>query len=287
MIRLLTPAKVNLNLRVLGLRADGYHEIESMVQKISLYDKITLVEEDRPRIRVDCVTPGIPSGPANLAHKAAALLLDASGLKEKGVSIHLEKHIPHGAGLGGGSSDAAAVLLGLNDLFDLSIDADRLHELAARIGSDVPLFLHPSPSRVTGRGEIVSPAPMLIDGFFAVVFPGFEISTQWAYSNFRLTKNTRKYRISTLKKVEGGKLAPDRWQDLLVNDLEAAVLKRHPEIGRCKQDLVRFGARASLMSGSGSAVFGLFEDRATARRAVEGIVAEGWHSALVAEPIFS
>jgi len=287
LIHLLAPAKVNLHLRVLGVRPDGYHDLESVVQKISLYDKITLVEEEQPGIRVTCAEPGVPSGPENLAHKAAALLMDVSGIEGRGVSILVEKHIPHGAGLGGGSSDAAAVLLGLTDLFGLSIGPDHLHELAARIGSDVPLFLHPSPSMVTGRGEIVRRAPLWIDAFFVVVFPGFEISTQWAYSNFRLTKKTCKYTISTLKKVEGGKLAPDRWQDLLVNDLEAAVMTRYPEICRCREDLVRFGARASLMSGSGSAVFGLFGDKHTARRAVESIVAEGRHSALVAEPLFS
>jgi 4-diphosphocytidyl-2-C-methyl-D-erythritol kinase len=287
LIRLLAPAKVNLNLRVLGVRPDGYHEIESLVQKISLYDRITLTKEDQPRIRVVCATPGIPTGPENLVYRAAALLMEAPGFKGKGVTILLEKHIPQGAGLGGGSSDAAAVLLGLSDLFGLPIGMDHLEDIAARVGSDVPLFLHPSPSWVTGRGEIVRQARLLLDAFFVLVFPGFEISTRWAYSNFRLTKNACKYRISTLKKVERGELAPDHWQDLLVNDLEAAVLKRHPEIGRCKRDLVRLGARASLMSGSGSAVFGLFDDQPTARRAVEAIVAEGWHSALIAEPLFS
>ena len=287
MIHLLAPAKINLHLRVTGSRPDGYHNIESVVQKISLYDRITLVEKDRPGINVTCEKPGVPSGPENLAHKAAVGLMEASGIEERGVSIVLEKHIPHGAGLGGGSSDAAAVLRGISDLFGLSIGPDHLHKIAAGLGSDVPLFLNPSPSLITGRGEIIRRAPFRVEAFFVVVFPGFEVSTQWAYSNFRLTKKPCKYTISTLKKVEGGKLHPDHWQDLLVNDLETAVLTRNPEIGRCKQDLVRFGARASLMSGSGSAVFGLFEDQATAQRAAEGIVGEGWHSAWVAEPLFS
>ena len=287
MIHLLAPAKINLHLRITGLRPDGYHDIESVVQKISLYDRITLAEEDQPGIRVTCAEPGVPSGPENLTHKAAARMMEASGIEGRGVSIIREKHIPHGAGLGGGSSDAATVLRGISDLFGLSIGSDHLHEIAAGIGSDVPLFLYPSPSLITGRGEIIRRAPFRVDAFFVVVFPGFEVSTQWAYSNFRLTKKPCKYTISTLKKVEGEKLHPDHWQDLLVNDLETAVLTRNPEIGRCKQDLVRFGARASLMSGSGSAVFGLFEDRYTAQRATEGIVAEGWHSASMAEPIFS
>jgi len=287
LIRLLAPAKVNLNLRVLGQRPDGFHEINSVIQKISLFDRITLKKAEKPGIRLACDAPDIPSGPGNLAYQAATLLMETSGIMEQGVSIVLEKNIPHGAGLGGGSSDAATVLMGLCDLFGLDLEPDRMHDLACRIGSDVPLFLHPSPALVTGRGDIVSRFPLCLDAFFLVVFPGFQISTKWAYSNFRLTKKTCNYTISTQKKVHGGKLFPDRWQDLLINDLEAAVLNRHPEIARCKEDLVRFGARASLMSGSGSAVFGLFEDPSAAQRALKRILSEGWSFAALAKPVFS
>jgi 4-diphosphocytidyl-2-C-methyl-D-erythritol kinase len=140
---------------------------------------------------------------------------------------------------------------------------------------------------ITGRGDIVKPAPLWTRAFLVVVFPGFEVSTTWAYSNFRLTKKIRKYTISRHHKVELGELAPDRWQELLVNDLEPAVMMSHPEIGRCKKDLVRFGARASLMSGSGSTVFGLFEDRRTAEEASADLIAEGWHTALAVMPLFS
>ena len=287
MIRLLAPAKVNLDLHILGAREDGYHEITSVVQKISLFDRITLKEEERPGIRLECGRPDIPSGPENLAHRAASLLMEEAGLSDRGVSIALEKNIPHGAGLGGGSSDAAAVLLGLCDLFGLSLEPGRLHGLASRIGSDVPLFLHPSPSLVSGRGDLVNRSPLWLDAHFLVVFPGFRVSTQWAYSNFRLTKKTCNYTISTQKKADRGKIVPHRWPDLLVNDLEAVVLDRHPEISRCKEDLVRFGARASLMSGSGSAVFGLFEDPSAAKNALKEILSGGWPFAVVAKPVFS
>jgi 4-diphosphocytidyl-2-C-methyl-D-erythritol kinase len=287
LIQLLAPAKVNLYLKIVGQRPDGYHDIESVVQKISIYDRITLTEEQKTGIKILSSTPAIPSGPENLAYKAADLLLKAAGMSNRGVQITIEKNIPAGAGLGGGSSDAATVLLGLTNLFGISLPYGKLHEIACGIGSDVPLFLHPSPSLIAGRGDIVKPAPFWTSAFFVVVFPGFEVSTSWAYSNFRLTKKTRKYTISRLHKVERGELAPDQWQHLLVNDLEPAVAMHYPEIGRCKSDLVRSGARASLMSGSGSAVFGLFGDRRTAEQASAYLVAEGWHTAAAAVPLFS
>jgi 4-diphosphocytidyl-2-C-methyl-D-erythritol kinase len=287
LISLLAPAKVNLTLKIIAQRSDGYHDIESVVQKISVFDKITLKRMKNSGIEVKCSMPSVPSGPENLAHRAASLLLRASGMSSRGISITIEKHIPPGAGLGGGSSDAATVLMGLTNLFDISLPHEKLQEIASEIGSDVPLFLHPSPSLITGRGENVKPAPAWIRAFFVVVYPGFEVSTSWAYANFRLTKNPRKYTISTLHKVERGEMAPNRWQDFLVNDLEPAVTRRHPEISRCKNDLVQLGARASLMSGSGSAVFGLFEDLSTAKKAASKLIAEGWHTAQAAAPLFS
>ena len=287
MIRLLAPAKVNLTLRVLGRRTDGYHDIESLVQKISIYDRITLSDRDEPGIHLTCSDPSLSTGPDNLAHLAAQLIMEGSPTQEKGISIHLDKTIPHGAGLGGGSSDAASVLMGLNTLWKLSRTREELAEFAQEIGSDVPLFLHPSPSLITGRGEKVEPSPILINATYVIVFPGFSVSTQWAYSNFRLTKEPDKYTLSGLYKTEKEAPLPDHWQSLLVNDLEEAVTTRHPEIGRCKEDLLRAGASASLMSGSGSTVFGLFEDRQTAEKAAEQLMEGGSRIAQIASPIFS
>lgn len=287
MIRLLAPAKVNLTLRVLGRRTDGYHDIESLVQKISIYDRITLSDRDEPGIHLTCSDPSLSTGPDNLAHLAAQLLMEGSPTREKGISIHLDKTIPHGAGLGGGSSDAASVLMGLNTLWKLSRTREELAALAQEIGSDVPLFLHPSPSLITGRGEKVEPSPILINATYVVVFPGFSVSTQWAYSNFRLTKEPDKYTLSGLYRTEREALPPDHWQTLLVNDLEEAVTTRHPEIVRCKEDLLRAGASASLMSGSGSTVFGLFENRQTAEKAAAQLMEGGSRIAQIASPIFS
>lgn len=287
MIRLLTPAKVNLALKILGKRQDGYHDIESLVQKISIYDGITIAEEDEPGIRLTCTDPSLPAGPDNLAFQAARLVLGKCRIPDMGVSIHLDKGIPHGAGLGGGSSDAAAVLMGLNNLLKLSMTREELTEIGREIGSDVPLFLYPSPALITGRGEIVQPSPVLVNAVYVMVFPGFGVSTSWAYSNFRLTKEPDKYTISGLYRTAGGVLPPDRWQDLLVNDLEEAVTTRHPEIGRCREELLRAGACASLMSGSGSAVFGLFKDRQSAEKAAVRLKEDGIQITQVALPIFS
>jgi 4-diphosphocytidyl-2-C-methyl-D-erythritol kinase len=286
-IRILAPAKVNLTLRVLDRREDGYHNIESLVQKISIYDRLTILKRDEPGIHLTCSDPSLPTGRDNLAHQAAHLIMESSGIRKKGISIHLDKTIPHGAGLGGGSSDAAAVLMGLNSLWKLSLTREELTELGQEIGSDVPLFLHPSPSLITGRGERVEPSPILVNAVFVVIFPGFSVSTQWAYSNFRLTKEPDKYTISGLYRTAGGTLPPEQWQSLLVNDFEEAVTIRHPEIGRCGEDLLHAGAVASQMSGSGSAVFGLFEDRQTAEKAAARLMKEGKRITQVALPIFS
>ena len=151
MIRVLAPAKVNLALKILCRREDGYHDIESLVQKISIYDRITIDQEHEPGIHLTCSDPSLPAGPENLAHRAAQLLMDRSDIQDRGISIRLDKAIPHGAGLGGGSSDAAAVLMGLNTLLKLSWNRERLAELGQEIGSDVPLFLPSSPGSPSVR----------------------------------------------------------------------------------------------------------------------------------------
>lgn len=287
MIRLLAPAKVNLTLRVLGKRPDGYHDIESLVQKVSLYDRISIRESPEPGIRLDCSDPGIPSDPTNLVYQAAQTVLEATGTTDRGISIELEKQIPHGAGLGGGSSDAATTIMGLNSLLNLEMPLEKQAEIAAGIGSDIPLFLHPSPSVISGRGEIVTTAPVWIRAAIVIVYPGFSVSTPWAYSNFRLTKEHGKYTISELQKTGRGELPPNRWQEVLVNDLEAAVRTKHPEISGCIEQLSLLGADASQMSGSGSAVFGLFEDTLAAQKAAASFLAKEGYRAFVAMPLFS
>ncbi|TNF45310.1 4-(cytidine 5'-diphospho)-2-C-methyl-D-erythritol kinase [bacterium] len=287
MITVLAPAKVNLTLRIHGKRADGYHDIESLVQKVDLYDRITLEATSDSEISLKCDDPDLPEDSSNLAVRAAEFLKKSVGLKKLGTRIKLEKNIPHGAGLGGGSSDAAAVLMGLDKIWNLSLSRDQLLEIAEGLGSDVPLFLYPSPSLIRGRGEIVEPSSTMINAVYVIVYPDIPVSTQWAYSNFRLTKTSGKYTISELSKGEGGELNPESWKEFLVNDLEMCVLKHHPRVKYCKEALTQQGAKASLMSGSGSAVFGLFTDRNSAQSAAQEMEKKEGFRAIVALPIFS
>jgi 4-diphosphocytidyl-2-C-methyl-D-erythritol kinase len=284
---LLAPAKVNLTLRILGRRPDGYHDLESLVQKVSLYDRLTFSDADDGVIELTCDDPTLPTDSGNLVWRAADLLRERFAPPGRGVRIRLEKRIPHGAGLGGGSSDAATTLLGLNSLWDLKLSREVLSDLGARLGSDIPLFLHPSPSVMTGRGEIVDPALLWIKAVFVIVYPGISISTQWVYSNFRLTKDTNNLSILALQKAEGGELPPDRWNGFLINDLEGSVLKEYPEVARCRDELLQWGAVGALMSGSGSAVFGLFEDREKAEKAALSLSEGERRRVEVALPVFS
>jgi len=287
MITVLAPAKINLTLRILGKRADGYHDLESIVQKVDLYDRITLMPVTTERISIECDDPALPVDSTNIAVRAAELLRETAGSRESGVHIKLEKRIPHGAGLGGGSSDAASVLMGLEEIWNLSLDREHLLNIAANLGSDVPLFLCPSPSLIKGRGEIVIPSSVRINAVYVIVYPDISVSTQWVYSNFRLTKPSGKYTISELSKGEGGELNPESWSEFLVNDLEMCVFEHHPRVMYCKEALTQHGAKASLMSGSGSAVFGLFSDRNSALSAAQEIEKRDGFRAIVAHPIFS
>ena len=287
MIRLLAPAKVNLTLRILNKRQDGYHNIESLVQKVDLYDRITMEDSSDGGITLQCSDPTLPTDSGNIAVRAAEMFRESAGVPARGVRISLQKRIPHGAGLGGGSSDAAAVLLGLTHLWNRPLDREILLGIAAQLGSDVPLFLHPSPAVISGRGEIVRPSYIRINGFYVIVRPDVSVSTQWAYSNFRLTKSPEEYRISPLSRAVGEEISPGMWDGLLFNDLEACVFERFPQVERSREVLIQHGARASLMSGSGSAVFGLFDNLGDARKAARKIKGMKTFDAVVARAIFS
>ena len=296
-------AKVNLTLDVLGKRPNGFHAIESVMQTISLHDTLTLRIGGEPGIRVTCDMPGIPKGEANLAHRAAFTLFESLGVAP-GVDIRIEKRIPPKAGLGGGSSNAAAVLRGLSRLLKRegeapaephewketareSAGADRpptgeLMGLAARIGSDVPFLLVGGTAFVCGRGEEVWPLPDIGARWLVIVKPPFGVSTAWAYHRLDEMRQAVGEREShsqrMLRCIEAASPHPDPKRegddlqslpDLLWNDLELAVIEQHPEIGEIKAALLEVGARGALMCGSGSAVFGLFDSEDEARRAAE------------------
>ena len=260
-LRLLAPAKINLFLRVIGRRPDGYHTLSMLMQKLALFDELVL-ERAADGLELRCPQGGAPEGPENLAFRAASLFFARTGL-DFGLRITLEKRIPAAAGLGGGSSDAAAVLRGLNSMSGAPLDADALAALALELGADVPFFVHPAPAALAeGVGEILTPAEPLRDRTVLLVNPGFAVSTAWAYRNLDLTGAGPNDTFAG--SPAGGGLGVNH---SLVNDLEGVVTTRHPVIAEIKAALLQEGASATLMSGSGPTVFGLFPDPARAAEA--------------------
>ncbi len=259
----LAPAKINVYLRIIGRRADGYHLLDSLMIPVSLYDEIQVqIDEGSDGITLTCSDPAIPAGETNLAYKAAALLCREYAMTPT-IRLSLHKRIPAGAGLGGGSSDAAAVLKSLNTLLALGLSEERLCQLGARLGADVPFFIPCRPARVEGIGEILTLVPPLPRRWLVLVVPPFGVSTPWAYRQFdELPSDGRGTK-------EANNVASGQWptQTSLVNDLECAVLSKYPRIAAIKTMLLDLGAEGALMSGSGSAVFGLFSDRDLAEKA--------------------
>ncbi|MFH1994848.1 MAG: 4-(cytidine 5'-diphospho)-2-C-methyl-D-erythritol kinase [Nitrospinota bacterium] len=249
-----SPAKINLWLQVTGKMPDNYHSLCTIFQMIDLCDRITLTERDEG---ITIKSNGnIPADNRNLAHKAASLIFNKYGLSG-GVEIEIDKHIPVAAGLGGGSSNAASTIIGLKQLFSLDIPPEEMLELGREIGSDVPFFLSGYTSALgKGRGEILAKIDIEDDFYILLVNPRIEVSTAWAYANLSLTKAVNAYRIDKfMSKVSLKQIVPG-----LRNDLETAVIGRHPIIGEIKERLVELGAMGAAMSGSGSTLFGIFQD---------------------------
>jgi 4-diphosphocytidyl-2-C-methyl-D-erythritol kinase len=270
-MKIRAPAKVNLFLRVLGRRRDGYHLLDTLMVPVSLYDDIEIrrlpakpQESANPRITIACDNPAVPPGEENLAYRAAQLLLKRFD-RRTNVHIYIRKRIPLGAGLGGGSTDAAATLRGLNRLFKLNLSAARLERLALRLGADVPFFIRARPARAHGIGERLRPVRGLVHFWLVILYPGFPVATGSVYKKLpkKLTKATPGNSIATFLKRF------DRLPDLLVNDLENVTLERYPKIRLLKEKLLREGAAGGLMSGSGSSVFGVFGSKGLAQRAFD------------------
>ena len=260
---LFAPAKINLGLRVLGRRSDSYHEIETLFQEISLSDRIEFHAQAEWSLEIR--GGKLDAGEANLVTRAARLLSRAAGVP-CAARVLLHKDIPVGGGLGGGSSDGAVTLIGLCRLWGLSWGVRELAPLAAEIGSDCPFFLLGGLAHGTGRGEEVEPLEGCVPGTVVVVVPDFGVSTAWAYKagGFRLTDEAKSVIfLSSLKE----RPIPAGHPFCFPNDLENIVLTRYPELGRVKQKLLDFGAEGVCVSGSGSAVYGLFSDSARASHA--------------------
>ncbi|MGD9950505.1 MAG: 4-(cytidine 5'-diphospho)-2-C-methyl-D-erythritol kinase [Desulfobulbus sp.] len=269
-ITLQAPAKVNFSLKVLGRRDDGYHFLATHMQKVGLYDTIKLRMVDEG-IQLSCPGRGIPEDRNNLVFRAAELFLDWAAQNgftgNKGVAITLEKNIPVAAGLGGGSSDAAHTLLGLNALFAAACPPDSLVAMGLQLGADVPFFLDPSAAaRATGIGEILQSVTPLKDYQVLLVNPGFSVSTRWVYQTFALTEKVNSVNLSNSQEVVGV-LDGAGFPLLLANDLEQVTIQKFPELRRIKAEMLAQGARGALMSGSGPTIFGIFQDQQKVERA--------------------
>lgn len=248
-------AKVNLGLEVLRKRPDGYHDIRSVFVPLGLHDVVTVEPADT--LTVVCL-PEVTSAPEeNLVWKAATAVFNAAGCRQCGAKITVEKHIPAGGGLGGGSSDAASTLLGLDMLFGWNLPKAVLHELACSLGSDVPFFLQPAPAIVSGRGDVVVPIDVHIPWSFVLVFPGIHISTPWAYRQLGRTETHAPTSRITEEYVKMLTNKDVKHIDI-INDFESVVFLEHPELSVIKQQLIACGAKAAWMSGSGSTIVGLF-----------------------------
>ena len=271
MTRLSAPAKINLGLRVLGRRVDGYHELESLFLPLDLADEIRLAVEPAPRatvqLRVAPTPLAVPGGDENLAARAAAGFLEAAGLACR-VEIELTKHTPVAAGLGGGSSDAGAVLRGLAGQFPDALGSEALASLALRLGADVPFFLDPRPAWVRGVGERLEPVDGLPSMALLLANPGVGLATAEVYRAFdalhpRWTPRPGPGPALALRTAGADQLV--RWVE---NDLEAAARRLCPAIGRLQQRLRDLGALAVGMSGSGATLFGVFENAPAAGAAL-------------------
>jgi 4-diphosphocytidyl-2-C-methyl-D-erythritol kinase len=256
-----TPAKINLGLNILRKRDDGYHDIETFFYPINLFDTLTFSESSE--FRFVCSNQEL-NNEDNLVLTLKNMLENETKHKIK-LSISLEKRIPVGAGLGGGSSDAAAALIGINKILNLNIEDSTLFHLAVKLGADVPFFLHPVPSYAESRGDHITAVDCQLHFPILIVNPGIHISTKWAYENV-----TPSIPIFPLKKlIDDCELDFLFMQNKIKNDFEVIVLNDYPEIENIKKDFYKLGAMFSLMSGSGSTVYGIFPTLNKAEHALE------------------
>ena len=265
-------------MRVLGKRADGYHEIDTILQTISLHDTITLERTDDAAIRFWCDDRSIPANENNLVWRAVAALRERYSIN-KGLKVRLEKRIPSEAGLGGGSSDAAATLIGLANLWEVGTSADDLAEIAQTLGSDVPFFFHGGTARATGRGDAIHPLADTPEQHLLVIKANANVSTARAYEALNAAALTSSDSKPILFRSQPSEFSDSFDLNALHNDFEAVIFRLEPEIGRAKNALLKAGARAAMLSGSGAAVFGIFDNQDAQERAIQAIELEtGWRA---------
>jgi len=278
-----SPCKVNLILNILGQRADGFHELETVMQPVNLCDEMSFARADTG-VQLTCSNSELPVDAKNLVHRAATAFLAAAKISD-GVKIHLQKNLPLAGGIGGGSANAAVTFAALNELFGAPLPLEKLHALAAALGSDVPFFLYDQPALATGRGENVRPLekfPALRGKAFFLVHPGFGISTPWSYQNlarFPQDQNGTPGRAQKLiSLLQDGDLKAAAGE--VYNSLEAPAFDKFPVLQLYREFLRENGALVALMSGSGSTTFAIAENLSAAENLAEKFKsqfgANGW-----------
>lgn len=262
------PAKVNLILRVLERRSDGFHNLWSLMHTVGLEDEVSIrPNHGHTNIHLQCDSASLKADPTNLVHRAAVAVLQQSG-RTVGLDIRLTKRIPMGAGLGGGSSDAAATIAGLNRLLCLGWSQSEMAAVGEALGSDVPFFFFAPSAIVSGRGEHVRPLRLTGSRWIVLVNPGFPVDTKWAYHTLSASRSGVPALPQSLAAVE--KESHLSWARILAeshNDFEAPVFAAHPVLQEIKVQLLKEGAEAALLSGSGATVFGLFPEERRAKQA--------------------
>jgi 4-diphosphocytidyl-2-C-methyl-D-erythritol kinase len=269
-------AKVNLTLRVLGQRPDGYHEIDTVLQTISLHDTVAISATNDPEIVLSCDDRSLPEPADNLVYRAAKVL-QARFAPGKGARIRLLKRIPVQAGLGGGSSDAAVTLLALVHLWETEAKAHELLEIASSLGADVPFFFFGGRARGTGAGNELTQLDDTSDRFLLAIKPNASIPTSDAYKSLKSRSLTRAEAKTILSSSTRGKISDSFDSKVLQNDFEPVVFRLEPEIEAAKVALIGAGAKAALLAGSGSVVFGIFDSGDAQARAIQAIeLKAGW-----------
>lgn len=258
------PAKINIFLRVLRKRVDNYHDIASLMQKITIYDELNF--SLRPQgIILNCPDSDLPNTADNLVFRAARAIFDYANYTS-GIEITLNKKIPQAAGLGGGSSDAATTLMAINEICSLTFNKNLLMKIGAKLGADVPFFIFSNAALAYGIGDKLTDLPNLPKLNLVLINPGFALSTKVVYKNLNLRLTSKKINYSIPPILTLKNLLSE-----LHNDLESVSIKMHPELQNLKQLLLDHGAQGALMSGSGPTLFGIFSDENSARKALDSI----------------
>ena len=266
-------AKINLGLDVIRRREDGYHEVCMVMQTIHLYDRLDIVKNTSGNITMETNLAFLPTNENNLVYKAAKLLCDEFGIRD-GIHVNLQKRIPVAAGMAGGSTDAAAMLYGVNKMFDLGLSTQDLMERGVKIGADVPYCIMRGTALAEGIGEKLTALPPMVKCPVLIAKPGINVSTKFVYENLKLDEHTihpnMQQLVSDIKEKDLSKIARD-----MGNVLESVTIPAYPVIAEIKEHMMAHGAVGSMMSGSGPTVFGLFNDENTASAAFEAMKESG------------